>query len=66
VALDVNSNLHVAVTDDGVGLGSRIGTGVGLASMRERAAELGGQVELSSREAGGTRVTATLPLAADS
>lgn len=66
VALDVNSSLHVAVTDDGVGLGSRIGTGVGLASMRERAAELGGQVELSSRVAGGTRVTATLPLAADS
>jgi signal transduction histidine kinase len=52
----------VQVTDDGIGLGglSR-GAGVGLASMRERAAEMGGECLVDSPASGGTRVVARLP-----
>ncbi len=56
-----------SVTDDGVGFaaapdGRR--SGFGLDNMRERAAELGGTVEVSSRPSGGTTVTFSLPLRA--
>lgn len=51
----------VEVEDDGVGIPADRTAGVGLASMRERAAELGGAVEFL--DAGpGTLVRATLPL----
>jgi signal transduction histidine kinase len=55
--------LLVEVADDGVGLPGQRRAGVGLHSMRERAAELGGAciVERVSA-AGGTRVSAWLPL----
>ncbi len=53
----------VTVEDDGVGLGATRPAGVGLASMRERAAELGGRVSVAERPGGGTIVTALLPLA---
>jgi signal transduction histidine kinase len=36
--------------------------GIGLGSMRERAAELGGRCEIEPGPAGGTRVQAWLPL----
>ena len=55
VALDVR--------DDGSGLPEDRVAGVGLASMRERAAEVGGSVEVGSNPPHGTRVTARLPLA---
>jgi signal transduction histidine kinase len=55
-------NLHIAVTDDGIGLLSQVETGVGLHSMRERAEELGGSFETYSGKNDGTRVTAVLPL----
>ncbi|MBE3010109.1 sensor histidine kinase [Microbispora sp. NEAU-D428] len=38
------------------------GSGVGTASMRERAAELGGTCEIGPRPGGGTRVLARLPV----
>lgn len=60
-AVDLDA-LVIAVTDDGVG-GATQGRGVGMASMRERAREIGGQVEVASRERG-TTVTVRLPLAA--
>lgn len=52
------------VEDDGVGMartGSPIVPGVGLRSMRERAYELGGTLEIGPREGGGTSVVARLP-----
>ena len=55
--------LWLEVTDDGRGIGPECGAGVGLASMRERAAELGGSVEIEARPEGGTRVRARLSLA---
>jgi signal transduction histidine kinase len=55
--------LRVAITDDGVGVAPEHQAGVGLASMRERAAELGGTWTISSAPGGGTQVVALLPLA---
>lgn len=55
--------LDVEVADDGGEPYARAGgTGVGTASMRERAAELGGTCVIEPRDTGGTRVLARLPL----
>ena len=53
--------LRLEVTDDGRGLQQPTPAGVGLASMRERAAELGGTCTITTSPAGGTRVVAELP-----
>ncbi len=54
--------LSVEIRDDGCGLPVDRRAGVGLASMRERAAELGGTCLIESVPTGGTRVMAILPL----
>jgi signal transduction histidine kinase len=57
-----DGDLLVEVRDDGRGVpGPREG-GVGLGSMRERAEELGGRLEVDSGPGRGTRVLARLPL----
>ena len=53
--------LTVQVTDDGRGLPTEVVAGVGLASMRERAAEMGGTCRVEAGPGGGTRVLAVLP-----
>jgi two-component system, NarL family, sensor kinase len=63
VSLMVDGALELVVVDDGLGLSSEHHAGVGLASMRERAAELGGTCSVERLPAGGTRVRAQLPLA---
>jgi signal transduction histidine kinase len=64
VRLWIDDDLHIEVVDDGVGIGQSELTdgGVGLSSMRERAAELGGDCLVEADRQGGTRVFATLPL----
>jgi signal transduction histidine kinase len=62
VTIGVDKGLSLVVEDDGVGLGNRGPAGVGLASMRERAAELGGRCTIEDRTAGGTTVSAWFPL----
>ena len=57
------NTLHLEVTDDGRGIPEDRFAGVGLASMRERAEELGGSFAVRKGPAGGTRVAARLPLA---
>ena len=54
--------LELEVADDGAGVPDDRRMGVGLSSMRERAAELGGSFEIRPAHAGGTRVLACLPL----
>jgi len=54
--------LDVEVVDDGCGIGVNGPSGVGHRSMRERAEELGGWLELGRRAGAGTRVHARLPL----
>jgi signal transduction histidine kinase len=63
VRVHAHDGLHVEVLDDGVGLASSQAPGVGMRSMRERAAELGGQCTVESRSPTGTRVYAWLPIA---
>jgi signal transduction histidine kinase len=60
------SGLHLEIEDDGVGLPALLPAGQGLRSMRERAARIGGLLEVGSavHGAGGTRVWTRLPLAA--
>ena len=53
--------LCLEVTDDGQGLPADRLAGVGLASMRERATELGGWCRIEPIPTGGTRVLAELP-----
>ncbi|MEM9777466.1 MAG: ATP-binding protein, partial [Chloroflexota bacterium] len=55
------SNLHVTVTDDGVGLPQKRKVGVGLVSMRERAEELGGRCSIKSTPNGGTQIAVIFP-----
>jgi signal transduction histidine kinase len=55
-------HLQVEISDDGLGLPRDVQPGVGLNSMRERAAELGGTCLIEALSQGGTRVLASLPL----
>jgi signal transduction histidine kinase len=56
--------LVLEVTDDGTGTPAPREGGVGLGSMRERAEELGGRLEVTGRPGAGTRVVARLPVGA--
>ena len=56
-----NGSLVVSVADDGRGAADIGGHGSGLETMRERAEELGGSLELLPRTGGGTLVRAILP-----
>ncbi len=56
-------DLLVEVADDGTGIAPEAQAGVGLISLRERAAELGGRSEVNCPATGGTVVRAWLPLA---
>jgi signal transduction histidine kinase len=57
-------NLVVEIIDDGIGLPEPIPVGVGITSMRERAEELGGQLQLIQRSPG-TLLRACLPCPED-
>ena len=57
-----DAQLCITVEDDGVGIPLQKRAGVGLQSMKERAAELGGECIIEPRPQGGTRVFAQLPL----
>jgi signal transduction histidine kinase len=54
--------LELEIEDNGRGLAPERSTGVGLASMRERAEELGGTCEVRQVPTGGTCVHVHLPL----
>ncbi|MFG6198542.1 sensor histidine kinase [Nonomuraea sp. JJY05] len=56
------SVLRVLIADDGKGLPEEHRAGVGLGSMRERAAELGGICVVGGEPGAGTRVEVMLPL----
>jgi signal transduction histidine kinase len=54
--------LRLEVTDDGAGLPETYAAGVGILSMRERAAELGGRCTIERVATSGTQVVAHLPI----
>jgi signal transduction histidine kinase len=60
-----DANVHVEIDDDGTarsGGPAAIGTGSGIAGMRERATALGGYLSAGFRPRGGFRVSAYLPV----
>jgi signal transduction histidine kinase len=61
VRIHLDHGLDVDVRDDGVGLPEGWRTGVGIASMRERVTELGGNLAIEPCLPRGTRITACLP-----
>lgn len=63
VTLAVNGGVSLLVRDNGRGLPGALVLGVGLASMRERAAELGGSFSITAAPGGGTELRAFFPLA---
>lgn len=62
VRLYLAENLQVEITDDGVGIPINHKSGIGMLSMRERAAELGGTCVIEPAQGGGTRVWACWPM----
>jgi signal transduction histidine kinase len=65
VALDrAEGWLHVQVSDDGVGLHQPHHDGIGMSSMRERAAELGGSFRVDTHPGRGATISANLPVPA--
>lgn len=62
LAIGASGQLLLDVQDDGCGIFPSASGGVGLSSMRERAAELGGSCSIEPVPGGGTRVTAAMPL----
>ncbi len=57
-----DSHLTLSVTDNGTSLPHQHNVGVGLHSMQERAAELGGMLAIQPCESGGTCLMAQLPI----
>ena len=62
VAVDAGT-LRLTIADDGIGIPALSGRGMGMRSMAERAAEVGGEWSATPAPAGGTIVTAALPVA---
>ena len=61
VRVHLNHGMCVEVCDDGVGLPEGWRAGVGIASMRERVTELGGELAIEPSLPHGTRIAARLP-----
>lgn len=62
--MTVNEDLKLEVVDNGIGLGKAGPPGVGMSSIRERAAELGGTSSIGPGRSSGTRVFVQLPILA--
>jgi signal transduction histidine kinase len=62
--LTVNGSLDLEVIDNGIGLSKAGPPGVGMSSIRERAAELGGTSSIGPGRSSGTRVFVQLPILA--
>lgn len=60
--LTIDRRLRLAVTDDGRGISPASVPGVGIASMRARAEELGGSLQIGPASPRGTVVEAVLPI----
>ena len=69
IALSVrDGELHIAVSDDGIGLPMQppASSGFGLIGIRERVATRSGTMQLQPRPGGGTTLLVTIPLATNS
>ena len=58
-----DSIITLRVSDNGVGMPDKIrGEGFGLRGLKERAAQLGGELQLETRPGGGSQVYLCLPI----
>jgi two-component system sensor histidine kinase UhpB len=60
--------LYLEIQDDGRGFDPAVAAGtagIGFASMRERAARLGGELRINSKPGAGTRIALTVPIRED-
>lgn len=62
IRLRAKTQFEIEVRDNGRGLSKKLKAGVGINSMRERAAELGGTFSINGKSEGGTQILARLPL----
>jgi len=62
VRLTAGDDLCLEIKDNGIGMPEPVPSGVGLASLRERAEELGGTFDLQSTAGVGTSVSICLPI----
>jgi signal transduction histidine kinase len=62
VRLERNGGLDIDVIDDGLGIPAGAPSGLGISSMRQRAAELRGTLHITPTPGGGTALRARLPL----
>jgi signal transduction histidine kinase len=58
----VGDRLRITITDDGRGFAQEREFGNGLRNMRQRAADIGGELTVQGTEGQGTRVKLTIPL----
>ncbi|MEZ4669939.1 MAG: sensor histidine kinase [Anaerolineae bacterium] len=61
VNLKINGKMDIEIIDDGIGIPVPHRTGVGLNSIHERAAELGGSCMITSKPGKGTQIKVSLP-----
>jgi signal transduction histidine kinase len=61
LTISTGESIDIDVVDDGVGIDAEVADGVGWTAMRERAAELGGSVQVAPHLPHGTRVHVRLP-----
>ena len=62
IRIQPGQDLRLEVCDDGAGLPDGWRAGVGITAMRERAAELGGELTIEPARPRGTRITGRLPI----
>lgn len=62
IRIQVDERVSLEVSDNGVGVPSTFVAGVGIYSMMERASEIGGTFEMSSKPGTGTRIWVTVPM----
>jgi signal transduction histidine kinase len=62
IRVTLDDALHLRIQDDGHGIAAGRSAGIGMASMRERAEELGGGCRVESGDGDGTVVCVWLPL----
>jgi signal transduction histidine kinase len=62
ISFTLDTDLCIEIVDDGIGMPVDVTAGVGLASIRERTAELDGTCVIKGAPNGGTRIIVTLPV----
>lgn len=61
VCLSINGKMEIEISDDGIGIPVSYRAGIGLNSIHERAAELGGSCLIASKLGEGTQIKVSLP-----